>query len=452
MRSASSALELFAAAVPLPEAGRAVAESREVRIRARMRIAFLVEKFPQLSETFILSQITALLDAGEEVHIYAWRTSEDGKAHPDVARYGLLERTLYLKPPPGRLARVARTTALLAGGRAWRRPSMLRATVDPRWGGGLSSRLAWLYAGAHFLRRDPYDVIHCQFGQLGLKALRLRDMGVARGRLVVSFRGADLTVYGAAEGYARLFREGDLFLPVCDRFKRKLLALGCEARKVRVHLSGISLSKFEYTPRRRDAGEPTRLLTVARLVEKKGVTYGIEAVARLKALGHRVRYTVVGDGVLRPELERTIQRLGLAEEVRLVGGRSHDDVIPMLRDAHILLAPSVTASDGDQEGMPVVLMEGMAMGLPVVSTLHSGIPELVQDGVSGFLVPERDVEALTDRLACLIDHPERWPGMGRAGRARIEAEYDIRKLNDELLARYRATVGLGASGGHIRHD
>ena len=399
-----------------------------------MRIAVFVEGFPRLSETFILRDITGLLDAGEEVDIYAWRTGEDGGSHPDVARYRLLERTRYLKPPGGRLERVARTTALLAAGRAWRRPSMLRATVDPRRGGGLSSRLAWLYAGAHFLPREPYDVIHCQFGQLGLKALRLRDMGVARGRLVVSFRGYDLTAQGASERYGRLFREGDLFLPVS------------------VHRTGISLSDFEYTPRRRDDGEPTRLLTIARLVEKKGVAYGIEAVARLKASGHRVRYTIVGDGVLRPELERTIQRLGLAEEVRLVGARSHDEVIPMLRDAHILLAPSVTASNGDQEGLPVVVVEGMAMGLPIVSTLHSGIPELVEDGVSGFLVPERDVDALTDHLACLIDHPERWPVMGRAGRARIEAEYDIRRSNDRLVALYRATVGLGAREGHICHD
>ena len=85
------------------------------------------------------------------------------------------------------------------------------------------------------------------------------------------------------------------------------------------------------------------------------------------------------------------------------------------------------------------------MGLPVVSTLHSGIPELVEDGVSGFLVPERDVEALADRLACLIDHPERWPEMGQAGRARVEAEYDIRKLNDQLLEFYRTVVGSDAN-------
>jgi len=402
-----------------------------------MKIAFLVEKFPLLSETFILNQITGLLDAGEELDIYAWRTGQSEIAHSDVARYGLLERTRYLKPPAGRLNRVARTTALLAGGQAWRRPSLFRAAAKPRAGGGPTTRLAWLYAGARFLTREPYEVVHCQFGQLGLKALRLREMGVARGRLVVSFRGFDLTANGASESYERLFREGDLFLPVCERFRQKLIALGCEESKIQVLRSGLALSNFEFTPRRRGTDEPTKLLTIARLVEKKGVAYGIEAVARLKASGHRVRYTIVGDGPLRKDLEQRIQRLGLFEEVRLVGAQNHDDVLSMLQDAHILLAPSVTASTGDQEGIPNALKEAMAMGLPVLSTVHSGIPELVEDGVSGFLVPERDVEALADRLACLLDHPELWPEMGRAGRTRVEAEYDIRKLNDQLLAHYR---------------
>jgi colanic acid/amylovoran biosynthesis glycosyltransferase len=123
------------------------------------------------------------------------------------------------------------------------------------------------------------------------------------------------------------------------------------------------------------------------------------------------------------------------------GSKRHEEVIQVLTQTHILIAPSVTAADGDEEGIPNTLKEAMAMGLPVISTVHAGIPELVEDGVSGFLVPERDVEALADRLERLVDHSETWAAMGRAGRRQIEAEFDIERLNDELLVLYQDMLG-----------
>jgi len=124
----------------------------------------------------------------------------------------------------------------------------------------------------------------------------------------------------------------------------------------------------------------------------------------------------------------------------MVGSKSHDEVVQVLAQSHILIAPSVTAADGDEEGIPNTLKEAMAMGLPVISTLHAGIPELVEDGVSGFLVPEHNVEALADRLMRLVDHPETWAAMGRAGRRQIEAEFDTDRLNDELLVLYKGML------------
>ena len=116
----------------------------------------------------------------------------------------------------------------------------------------------------------------------------------------------------------------------------------------------------------------------------------------------------------------------------MVGSKIHDEVIQVLAQSHILIAPSVTAADGDEERIPNTLKEAMAMGLPVISTVHADIPELVQDGVSEFLVPEHNVEALADRLMRLVDHPETWVAMGRAGRRRLEAEFAADRLNDEL--------------------
>lgn len=165
--------------------------------------------------------------------------------------------------------------------------------------------------------------------------------------------------------------------------------------------------------------------------------YGIRAVAKLASVNQNIEYNVVGDGPLREDLQRLIQELNAGDVVKLLGWKQQQEIVEILNDADILLAPSVTSKDGDQEGTPVVLMEAMAMGLPVVSTKHSGIPELVENGVSGFLVPERDVDTLVEKLGYLIEHPELWSGMGRAGRAYIEEHYNIDKLNDRLVNIYQ---------------
>jgi colanic acid/amylovoran biosynthesis glycosyltransferase len=178
------------------------------------------------------------------------------------------------------------------------------------------------------------------------------------------------------------------------------------------------------------------VLTAARLVEKKGIAYAIRAVAEAVRAGRRLNYSIAGDGRMRAELERLIHEFGMERHVRLLGWKSRAEVLSLMRDAHILLAPSVTATDGDEEGIPNVVKEAMAVGLPVISTFHAGIPELVDDGGSGLLVPERDVTGLAERLGYLCDHPERWPEMGRVGRRRIERDFDITRLNDRLERLY----------------
>jgi colanic acid/amylovoran biosynthesis glycosyltransferase len=178
-------------------------------------------------------------------------------------------------------------------------------------------------------------------------------------------------------------------------------------------------------------------VTIARLVEKKGVEYGIRAVAKLVRAKLSIEYHVIGDGPLREDLRQLIQELDANDTVKLLGWKQQQEVVEILNNAHIMLAPSVTSQDGDQEGIPVSLMEAMARGLPIVSTQHSGIPELIENGVSGFLVPEQDVDALAEKLGYLIEHPEVWPEMGRAGRVYVEKHYDINKLNNQLVEIYQ---------------
>lgn len=150
-----------------------------------------------------------------------------------------------------------------------------------------------------------------------------------------------------------------------------------------------------------------------------------------------IEYNVIGDGPLRESLQQLIQDLNVGHIVKLLGWKQHQEIVEILDNSHIFLAPSVTAKGGDQEGTPNVLKEAMAMGLPVISTPHGGIPELIEDGISGFLVPERDADAIAEKLSYLIEHPEVWPQMGQVGRAQVEEKYDMNKLNDELVEIYQ---------------
>jgi colanic acid/amylovoran/stewartan biosynthesis glycosyltransferase WcaL/AmsK/CpsK len=408
-----------------------------------MNIAFfLTDHFPALSETFVLNQITGLLDRGHDVRIYARRPDAPSPVHPVVERHRLLERTTYWpaqpRPPLLRILKglwlIVRDPAAL--------PALLRSLDWRRYGRSASS-LNLLFWASGFASRRSFDIIYCHFGWNGLHASMLREIGAIRGKLVTVFHGADvswqLEAFGA-DVYRPLFEKGDLFLPISEHWKSKLIALGCPEQRVVVHRMGIDCERFAFFERELKPGQAAQLITVGRLVEKKGVEYGIRAVAQLVARRRDVHYTIIGDGPLRASLEELIRHLGLTERVTLMGSRDHDVVRAALNRSHIALAPSVTSQDGDQEGIPVSLMEAMATGMPVVSTTHTGIPELVRDGVSGRLVPERDADALAWALGDLIDHPENWPAMGRAARRQVVEHFDIAALNDRLVALFQGLL------------
>lgn len=401
-----------------------------------MRIAFIVDSFPKLSETFVLNQVTGLLDLGHDVQIFpAWHTAEP-KVHPDVTKYGLLARTHAIPPtPPSKVMRLLSAVLLFIGGifsRPIRTFRLLRLLlVSPR-----EHSLRTLYFLARF--PDGFDVIHCHFGYNGILALRLRKLGV-KGLIGTVFHGHDMSQYLTAHGpdaYNELFVGGDLFLPISDRWRARLVELGCPADRTAVHRMGVDLDRFRFQPRCLVPGEKVRLLNVARLAPTKGHEFLLKAVARLRAAGHHISLVIAGDGPLATDLRELMGKLGLGDIVEFVGPVSQDEVLTLMMKSHLLVQPSVTALDGDQEGIPVVLMEAMATGMPVIATKHSGIPELVKDGKTGILVAERDPDALTDKVAYLVDNAGLWPAMGEAGRAKIAQFYNIRILNPQLAELY----------------
>ncbi|HEY9479552.1 MAG TPA: glycosyltransferase [Gemmatimonadaceae bacterium] len=408
-----------------------------------MRIAVLVGAFPTVSETFILNQVTGLLDRGHDVRIFAGKMGNPEVIHSDIVTYGLMDRVRYSANLPDEYPRRFMAALPLFGRLVFHKPVDGARFLTAATLGKTAAPLDLLSDAVPFRELDTFDVLLCHFGPIGARAVRLRDAGMVRGRVVTVFHGFDVSAFvrhSGSDTYAQLFRSGDLFLPISDHWRRRLITLGCPPTRIAVHHMGIDCSKFEFATRERGDGEPLRLVTVARLVEKKGVEYAVRAVARLVEGGVDLEYTIVGDGPLRGALDRLLAELGLARQVRIMGAMSHTDVAAILARSHVMVAPSVTAANGDMEGIPVAMMEAMASGLPVVSSLHSGIPELVNDGVTGYLVPERDTDALAAKLLYVAEHPAEWRAVAEAARKFVEENHDVSVLNDQLALRLEALL------------
>jgi colanic acid/amylovoran biosynthesis glycosyltransferase len=292
----------------------------------------------------------------------------------------------------------------------------------------------------------PFDVVHCHFGPNGIRAAALREIKAIRTRtLLTSFYGHDVSEFIRGRNpYSRLFRQGELFLPLSETMRERLIAIGCPRERILVHRLGVAPDSFPASALRGSAG-PVRIVSLARLVEKKGIEYGIRAMARLaETRAGGLHYTIVGEGPLRPALEELIRSLGLQDSVAMAGWRDRSAVREYLAEADILLAPSVTSASGDQEGTPTAILEAMASGLPVVSTFHAGIPELVKDGQSGILVGERDVPATAAALSRLMRDSRLRKSMGAAGRAFVSERHDIERLNNRLREIYELALCRGA--------
>ena len=422
-------------------------------ISEKLRIAFIVYEFPVLSETFVINQATGLLDRGCEVDIYATQLGNTQKMHPDIHRYGLLERLRLLPSvPPNYRQRLVEGMGLILK-HGYRHPGRIMRSLNPFKRGQRAVSLWSLFTTLPALSWPSYDIIHCQFGNLGFQGRLLKDFNPSA-KLVVMFRGFDISQQLKMEGdhiYKSLFSQADFFLTNCDFFRQRLLKLGCDPDKVKVHHSGLDCAKFPLRVRSTDletAGleaeeaqrAAIRIAATGRLVEKKGFEYSIQAMTQVVERYPNATYAIIGDGPLRAELSALIESLGLQGSVHLLGWQDEAEIIEVLMRSHLFVAPSVTSAAGNQDAPINVLKEAMALGLPVVSTYHGGIPELVEHGISGLLVPERDVDAIAQALFTLLEHPERWAAMGQAGRAYVETHYGLNALNDQLVEIYQGLI------------
>jgi colanic acid/amylovoran/stewartan biosynthesis glycosyltransferase WcaL/AmsK/CpsK len=407
-----------------------------------MKVAFLLNAFPKTSETFVVNQITGLIERRHEVSIFAQHRDSNEPLHGDVEKYQLIERTQYLHVPSDKAKRVflALKTVLKW---IWKRPAPLLETLNVFKFGKQALNLELLSQGRLFLENSSFDIIHCHFGPAGIFGQQLRSLGALEGPMITTVHGYDVTTFGGEERaklYRDLFAQGEAFTCSSTFMRNKLVELGCPPQKTTCFKLGTDVNRFSFHERSFDGHGFIRIITVARLVEKKGIEYSIRAVANLVREFPMVRYNIVGDGHLRGRLQELIDKLGVASFVQLIGWKTQEEIQALYSESHLFVLCSVTSRSGDTEGQGMVLQEAQAMGLPVVCTSHNGFPDSILDGRSGFLVPEKDVDALTAKLADLIRDPQSWASLGRAGRKYVEAEYDLDKRNDALVELYRRVI------------
>lgn len=213
----------------------------------------------------------------------------------------------------------------------------------------------------------------------------------------------------------------------------KLSAIGCARAKLHVVPYGVDPQRFMPTRRL-----PQRILAIGRLVEKKAPHVTIEAFARVRRRFPQAQLDMVGEGPLADRCAALVRDLDVGDSVRMHGVQAHEFVTNLLQQASLFVQHSVTAPDGDTEGLPVVILEAMSAALPVVSTRHSGIPEAVEDGVTGLLVDEHDIDGMAAAMAQLLDDPALAAAMGMAGRGRVIEHFTQEQARDRL----RAIMGL----------
>jgi colanic acid/amylovoran biosynthesis glycosyltransferase len=353
-----------------------------------LHIMFVVDYFPAPGQTFILNIITGLIDNGHTVSIFAFHKKDTtGQlVQPNVEKYALMDRVIYEEFP-----------------------------------GSMPS----------------CDIVFCQSATLGKTMLEIDTFAewIKQRKMVVALRGHDITnneVKNDPTIYQKLFNEADLFLPVCHYFKNIAIGLGCHPDKVIVHHSAIDCSLFFFRKKKRRKHEKIHLVSVCRLVEKKGLDIALQAIAQISKKYKNVHFTIVGSGRLRASLELLVKKLGIKDKVSFFGWATQAQIVNILDKSHIFLLPSITASNGDEEGIANALKEAMAMGVVAVATRHAGNSELIEDGISGFLVSQKNSKELARKIKYVIDHPEICKSMGRVARKKIEDEFETKKSIKEL--------------------
>ena len=288
------------------------------------------------------------------------------------------------------------------------------------------------------MERRPADLMHIYFGHTGVHLLPfIKEWDKP---CVVSFHGMDIQPRPDQPGYDDAMREllqtAPLLLARSHSLMDRLAAMGAPRDRLRLNRTGIPLEAFPAIQRPAPADGAWQLVQACRWIAKKGIRTSLRAFARFRERFPAAKFILAGDGPLRGEIERMVGELELGSSVELRGFLDQAGLAQLYAASHIFLHPSEMTEDLNQEGVPNSMLEAMATGLPVAATLHGGIPEAVSDGVTGFLVDERDDEALASALLRLAGDPAMWARMGAAAALSVQEDFSQARAIEKLEGFY----------------
>lgn len=385
------------------------------------RIGYVLKMYPRFSETFIVSEILAREAAGEEIVIFSLRPPNDARFHPELARVQAPVIQVGRASSPRRLWETwgaAMADPTLASGLSAHLPELAGASVDDAEQALSVAMLAREHGVSH---------LHAHFASMATTVARLASLISA---VPYSFTAHAKDIFHRdvdEEDLRRKLSDADHAVTISEYNRRHLRARfpGRDTAGLKLVRNGLEMQRFPYR-RRTELSAVPQLLGVGRLVEKKGFDQLIDAVHALREAGREVRADIVGDGPLHEELAQQIRELDLEEHVHLLGPRTQEEVRALLSHADLFVAPFVIADDGNADGLPTVLLEAMASGIPCVAASVTAIGEVVIDGRTGWLVPTGETGALTEAIAQALDPATDRLARTDAARELVAANYDSR--------------------------
>ncbi len=395
-----------------------------------MKVAYVVSLFPKISETFILREMQALRDRGVEILVVSLKRRLEPMQHPEAAAF--LAATTYAAPPDRALAALAL--------RAWRQPSVTA---------GVLARVVFSHLRHPALLARALPLV----AAAAETADRLRSRGVTRVHAhwatypalvawaVNRFEGIPYSITAHAHDIflpnplLRLkIEESDFAVTISEFNRRRLIERAGSRCAAKIHVIHCGVPLAQYVPRAVRPEGPPRIVSIGRLVDYKGFPTLLRAVASLRARGVEVLCDIVGEGPEETRVRSTVRALGLDGSVRLLGARTQEEVRKILTGASACVLACERGRDGQMDGIPVVLMEAMALGVPAVATRLSGIPEIIEDGRTGLLAEPGDADSLADAVQRLLSDPSLADRLARAGRLKVEEGFDVARSAEALHA------------------
>lgn len=399
-----------------------------------MKIAFFVSAFPSLSETFIANQVIALQDTGHTIHIFSQQRPTDNKVHQMVINAGLLRNTFYLSDIPQ--SRIEKIKTLLY--RLVRNLSV--KNFRKVYYGTLKnkSKLS-VYELIHYLDKPDYAVLHAHFGINGNYVTELLKLGLyKKAKFITTFHGYDLDQkLRENHFYSALFSRCNLFTVNTNHSKSLLVGLGCEENKIKVLPVGLDTGTFRKTERKNPSKE-LQLLFVGRLIKLKGALLFLQICKILKEKNpFKFKATVIGEGEMQTTLKEFILMTELNDVVTLVGAKTQLEVMHYMNDSDIFVLPGIEVN-GLSEAQGLVIQESQGMKLPVLISDAGGMAEGMIDGITGFVLPQNDLQGFADKIELLANDFELRTKMGETGRRLVEGKYDMKVLNQKLIELYQS--------------